>query len=153
MFSDSAQDAWRCTEQAVATGFPWVSSSITDWVNLMTVTPAPPAPPQLSPDGQWWWNGLGWVPSNANADLTQVGAPVHQGVANGNPAVQQGSGSGGATSLLHRKFPKAVVVALALVAVLLAGLCVKAVVDKNNADSKSACRAQALLYNTDPAAC
>ncbi len=21
------------------------------------------APPQLSPDGQWWWNGVQWVPA------------------------------------------------------------------------------------------
>jgi hypothetical protein len=25
------------------------------------------APPQLSPDGQWWWNGTQWVPANAAA--------------------------------------------------------------------------------------
>jgi hypothetical protein len=22
-----------------------------------------PAPPQFSPDGQWWWNGREWVPA------------------------------------------------------------------------------------------
>jgi hypothetical protein len=25
----------------------------------------PPAPPQMSPDGQWWWNGQQWIPVTA----------------------------------------------------------------------------------------
>ncbi|HEX6489529.1 MAG TPA: hypothetical protein VF137_11760 [Candidatus Dormibacteraeota bacterium] len=28
---------------------------------------APPAPPQLSPDGKWWWNGEAWVPASRPA--------------------------------------------------------------------------------------
>jgi hypothetical protein len=118
----------------------------------VTITPTPPPPPQLSPDGQWWWNGLGWVSSNANRDPAHVGAAGPQIATNGNTATHRGSGIGDATSLLHRRIPKAILVAAALVAVL-AGLGVKAVDDKNNADSKSACRETALLQNTDPAAC
>jgi len=133
-------------------GFPW-SSPTNRFGDFMTVTSTPPAPPQLSPDGQWWWNGAEWVASNANTDLTHVGGPVREGAASGSPAVRRDSGTGGSTSVLHRKFPKAVVAALALVAVLLVGLCVKAVKDGNRADSRSACREMALLQNTDPAAC
>ena len=28
---------------------------------------APTAPPQLSPDGHWWWTGQEWVPAPAQA--------------------------------------------------------------------------------------
>ena len=31
----------------------------------------PAAPPQLSPDGQWWWNGTEWVPAAARPALPE----------------------------------------------------------------------------------
>jgi hypothetical protein len=57
MFSASAQNVTPRVEHAVATGFLWPNR----FGDLMTVTPTPPAPPQLSPDGQWWWDGTTWT--------------------------------------------------------------------------------------------
>src|SRR3954452_17229393 len=43
----------------------WINR--TPEVHLVT---QPSAPPQLSPDGLWWWNGAEWVPAD------QRSAPV-----------------------------------------------------------------------------
>jgi hypothetical protein len=42
----------------------WVTQA-TPAVHVATpvVTAVPTAPPQLSPDGHWWWDGAQWVPA------------------------------------------------------------------------------------------
>lgn len=55
----------------------------------MDVSP-PVAPPQLSPDGHWWWDGVQWTPARQGLDAT--GALPQQA---GQPDVgRRGSGSG-----------------------------------------------------------
>lgn len=40
----------------------------------------PKAPPHLSPDGQWWWNGYRWIPSyDAPASVRSALAPSPKG--------------------------------------------------------------------------
>lgn len=39
------------------------------------MTPAP-APPQLSPDGQWWWDEQQWIPAARAAAQAAVPVPV-----------------------------------------------------------------------------
>ena len=39
----------------------------------MSAEPPPGAPPQLSPDGQWWWDGAGWQPVAARARRPTAG--------------------------------------------------------------------------------
>jgi hypothetical protein len=34
------------------------------------------APPQYSPDGQWWWNGYQWVPAPTTAPQSPAVAPI-----------------------------------------------------------------------------
>ena len=57
------------------------------------MTPAP-APPQLSPDGQWWWDGQQWIPAARAA--AQAAVPVAAGVPAGAGSASGAAGRAGA---------------------------------------------------------
>jgi hypothetical protein len=58
------------------------------------VTPAP-APPQLSPDGQWWWDGQQWIPAARAASYSAEPVAGGAGAAVA-AAPARGAGSAGA---------------------------------------------------------
>ena len=45
----------------------------------MDQPPTGPAPPQLSPDGRWWWNGQAWVSVATGAQPTTPARPLDSG--------------------------------------------------------------------------
>ena len=62
------------------------------------MTPAP-APPQLSPDGQWWWDGQQWIPAAraaAQAAVPVAAVPVAAGAPAGAGAQRGAAAPAGA---------------------------------------------------------